>query len=270
MNDDKLGDYRLFLQKTESTNTYASQDLPPADRHHGLMVYTYNQTAGRGQRSNKWESAANKNLSFSLILSKLLPTIDQQFILNSVFSLGILRFLSEFDLEEIQIKWPNDVWVNQKKISGILIENSIQRNVLREVIVGIGLNVNQTKFPDNILATSLKLETGVDYDLDEMLDLLVAKINIDWENYISLGSKYLLDRYNENLMSKDGWTHFKVVEDGRLISAQPIEVLADGRIVLKNKQNTRLLFRHGDIIWLGQEQQEGTDDERNEDDFLGI
>ncbi len=270
MNDEKLGYYKLFLEKTKSTNTYASSVMEPSQRRHGMLVYTYEQTAGRGQRANAWQTAAGQNLTFSLILTRLLPRLDLQFSLNTVFSLAIVEFLNSLGIDKVHIKWPNDIWVQQKKIAGILIENAIQQSALREVIVGIGLNVNQTQFPDELIATSLTLEKGIKFDLDQTQEGLLDFINREWQNYIDSGSPPLLERYNQKLLNKNEWTKIMVVNDGRVIIARPLEVIADGRIVFQNTQNTRMLFRNGDIRWQLSEEKQHPDEDSEEDDFLGI
>lgn len=167
----------IHLPETESTNSYAISLLALQRPEEGCVITTDHQTKGKGTDTNSWESEKGKNLTFSLILY---PTFaaDQQFVLNKAISLGICDFLkSELLDHNVTIKWPNDIYIGNKKACGILIQNSVMGNRLDYVIAGIGINVNQTIFlseaPNPV---SLKMATGKDYNLDELLPKLIEFI----------------------------------------------------------------------------------------------
>ncbi len=168
-----LGKNVVFVPECSSTNDLAATLLPLASTVEGTIVITNHQTAGRGQRGNTWQAAPVQNLTFSLILKPAFLPVKDQFHLTVVTALGLHDFLKAKRLERIQIKWPNDLLVNERKICGILIENQVQNNVLASSIVGIGLNIRQDIFtlPN---ATSLKLETGKDYSLSDEFQLLLS------------------------------------------------------------------------------------------------
>lgn len=171
--------YKLIhLPEVESTNTYAITMLAQNRPEEGSVVVTDFQTNGKGTEANTWESEKGKNLTFSLILY---PTFaaDQQFVLNKAISLGINDFLkSELHYYSITIKWPNDIYINDKKVCGILIQNSVLGNKLDYVIVGIGLNVNQTHFISNAPnPVSMKMTSGLEYNLEQMLYKLLQSIS---------------------------------------------------------------------------------------------
>jgi len=167
----------ISLPETGSTNTYAIGLLSKHRPDEGCVIITDHQTQGKGTDTNTWESEKGKNLTFSLIFYPDFKA-DQQFILNKAISLGICDFLqAELPQNKIKIKWPNDIYIGNKKICGILIQNSVIGNNLDYVVVGIGLNVNQTIFTsDAPNPVSLKMITGKDYDLDELLQKLLNSI----------------------------------------------------------------------------------------------
>lgn len=167
-----LGNRIVKLDETASTNVFLQEILVNSTCFEGLVVLTKNQLQGKGQRGNTWESESGKNLTFSVLL-KPNVLIEEQFVLSQVVSLGIYDFLAKLGFEQVVIKWPNDIYVDGKKIAGILIENTLSANKIENCIVGIGLNVNQTQFSPSINATSLAILTDKEFDLKQLLsDLL--------------------------------------------------------------------------------------------------
>lgn len=136
------------------------------------------QTAGKGQRGNRWDSARGENLMFSILLkpgSDGIPKIEarRQFIISMISSLAVRDALEEYGIG-CRIKWPNDIYVGNKKICGMLIENQLSGNMLASSIIGIGLNVNQTDFPSSLLnPTSMALRTGRSFKVEEVLDCVI-------------------------------------------------------------------------------------------------
>jgi BirA family biotin operon repressor/biotin-[acetyl-CoA-carboxylase] ligase len=167
----------IRLTETESTNNYAIDLLSHNPQQEGTVIITDHQSKGRGQDTNSWESERGKNLTFSIILHPKF-TADQQFVFNKAISLGIFDFLqTELPQNDISIKWPNDIYIGDKKACGILIQNSVTGKLLNNAVVGIGLNVNQTHFvSDAPNPVSMKMLTGCDYNLDELLLKLLDSI----------------------------------------------------------------------------------------------
>lgn len=149
----------------------------------GTVIVTDHQLAGRGQRGNTWESNEGLNLTFSVILNPHFLPLHDQFLLNIITSLAIADFLVALGMDP-KIKWPNDVLVRGKKISGILVENQVNGSKLATSIVGIGLNVNQEQF-SFLNATSVKQITGRTYDLSILLTALLEKLEV---RYLKLRS----------------------------------------------------------------------------------
>ena len=160
----------LYLPSCHSTNTYANDWIKENEVINGWTVYTFDQTKGRGQQGNVWESEPNKNLTFSMVLKPEFLNPQNQFSLNMAVSLAIIQFLTDLGLKA-EIKWPNDVFVNDRKIAGILIENQLRGNLFKAAVVGIGLNVNQQGFKTQG-ATSVLLQNGKEYDLVQSLSYI--------------------------------------------------------------------------------------------------
>ena len=157
----------MRVETTDSTNTLLKELI--ANGQQPKFLYAGYQTAGRGQTGNGWESEANKNLLCSI----LLPARENLFELNVVTAVAVHRLLGE----DFTIKWPNDIYWQDQKIAGILIENAIIGNELKYSIAGIGLNVNQTEWHSGAPnPVSLKQITGKDYDIDELMEHLYAEV----------------------------------------------------------------------------------------------
>lgn len=178
-----------FLPSCHSTNTVASDLIRSQKAVNGLIVITNEQTAGRGQQGNTWLSAANLNLTFSAIFFPTTYFIADSFYLNIISSLAVSKTLEEFlpSDKQVSVKWPNDVYVGDKKVSGILIENTLRGDKINSVVMGIGINVNQAVF-DLPQATSLIQEAGKEVNLQQLFTLLCENIE---QHYLKLeaGSK---------------------------------------------------------------------------------
>ena len=137
----------IWLDSIDSTNDEARRRILALDNLSVLSALE--QTGGRGQRENKWHSAPNQNLTFSIILKNPPIKSADQFCISEITAVTLVRFLSDYGIEA-DIKWPNDIYVSGKKICGILIENSLKGQTIDWTIIGIGLNVNQFNFPVNL------------------------------------------------------------------------------------------------------------------------
>ncbi len=141
-----IGQNSQFLPSCQSTNDIAADSIAQESASEGFLILTDHQTAGKGQRGNAWAAEPGQNLLFSLILRPTFLTASEQFWLNMAVSLGITDTLLPLIGSELRIKWPNDVYVANQKLGGILIENTLQGYTLAWAVVGVGLNINQTAF----------------------------------------------------------------------------------------------------------------------------
>ena len=153
----------MKINETHSTNSLLKELLAKGEWPEGEgFLYAGYQTAGRGQTGNSWESEADKNLYF----------------LNIAVGVAIYRTVGELGISELGIKWPNDIYWQDKKLAGILLENAIIGNEIKYAIAGIGLNVNQTEFhSDAPNPISLKQITGRDYDIDSLMNALLEQVH---------------------------------------------------------------------------------------------
>ncbi|MEX1238982.1 MAG: biotin--[acetyl-CoA-carboxylase] ligase, partial [Cyclobacteriaceae bacterium] len=193
-----MGKNLVFVPECPSTNTLALQISQQSPVKEGTLVITDHQSAGKGQQGNVWEAEPRKNLTFSLILKPNFLAVNRQFFLNIVVCLALKDYLMEKTSDVIYIKWPNDILVHGKKISGILIENQLQGAAIQNSVTGVGFNLNQTRF-NSSSAISLSVITGKIYTPEKELPLIIEFIE---SRYLQLRQgQYdaLLTQYLESL-----------------------------------------------------------------------
>ncbi len=213
----------------ESTNNFASDLLIKNKIVEETVIYTDSQTKGKGLGTNTWLSEDYKNLIFSLVVFPEIK-VERHFILSMIISLAICDYL-DFKGVKAQIKWPNDIYYKNKKLAGILIENSIYGDTLKSSIIGIGLNLNQKEFPVSLPnPISLTNITSEIYDVDKEVEI-ISKIISDKlielknENYISIHKYYL-----ERLYLLGCLAEFKA--EGKILKGQIKDVKSDGHLIV--------------------------------------
>lgn len=222
----------IHISECQSTNTYVKEQASQLES--GSCVYTDSQLAGRGQLKNSWFTTPKFNITASLFLKPIKLHSSNQFVLSMITSLAIFQYVKEKGIENVKIKWPNDILISKKKVAGILIENAIQENLITQSVIGFGININEVSFPPfERAASSLKLETGRDFIIREELDLVLSLINIYYEKWLIGGYKKLEEEYLSNVYGFDEWveieekgnrTHVKISgidEWGRLLTKKP-------------------------------------------------
>jgi BirA family transcriptional regulator, biotin operon repressor / biotin---[acetyl-CoA-carboxylase] ligase len=203
-----IGSNLLFFENLPSTNLHAVQLMKNKDVSEGTVIYTNYQLAGRGQMGNKWESMDGKNLLISIILFPSMIKPSDQFVLSMAISLGICDFLKRY-IPVCKIKWPNDIYVNNDKIAGLLIENSIMGDLIENTIAGIGLNINQEKFlSDAPNPVSLRMITGKDYDLNTCLNLLTSDLDKRYKQLIAGNHMQIKEEYISHLYRLNEWCNY--------------------------------------------------------------
>jgi len=222
-----IGRNAIHLSRVASTNSYASELLRQTRPAEGTIIYSFEQENGRGQRGNMWLSEPNKNVAFSLILTPSLLHTGEQFLLTKIASLAVADLMAEIlkNTElKTRIKWPNDIYVNGKKIAGILIENSISDNKIQSSIVGIGLNINQAEFDETLNATSLKKLSGKEYDLKEIVDRLCDFLEARYLQLKTNRREQLHHQYLQNLYQINEWQKYysgNEIFEGKIIGTSP-------------------------------------------------
>ena len=193
----------LFLPSCHSTNTIALEKVRSGEVSNGLIVITNEQTSGRGQRGNTWLSEPRANLTLSVVyLPENLP-VNKNFYLNIVSSLAVSDTLNHFlPNKAISVKWPNDIYCDKKKLSGILIETSIKQQYISSIVIGIGINVNEqiTQIPT---ASSMLQEAGRSFDLNEIFQILIENIEQYYLLLINESYEELFAQYLENMFLRN-------------------------------------------------------------------
>lgn len=243
-----IGNNLIELDVVDSTNNYAANLLVQTKLVNGTAIMTHFQTGGRGQRGSDWVSEPGKNLLFSIVLNGHFINTNNYFLLSKAIAIGINEALEEVSGKTSYVKWPNDIYINQKKIAGILIENQWKGNVLEVAIVGVGVNVNQITFDQLSDVTSLCLLGSKNYDLHEILKKIFEKIEV-YYNLLRKGEIELINRmYFNHLMFSNEWKIYDSI-NGR-IEGKIIEVKESGLIVLKLRNNEKKAFNFKDLRFI--------------------
>ena len=194
----------IKISVTNSTNTYLLSFRHQKCFVEGFVVVSDYQIKGRGQNNNKWESEFGKNLLISILVEPKILN-ENFFDLSIISALAIIDFLKSFNIHA-EIKWPNDILVNDKKIAGILVQNIIFKKNITHSVIGIGLNVNQIIFCDySPQATSLSLEKKIEFDLVEIQNELLKsfkKIMNKYRSKYNMYEEYINFLYKKNIISR--------------------------------------------------------------------
>lgn len=186
-----------------STNDFVKQYYSGNSSFEPVCVSARFQTKGKGQRGSVWNVTAGKNLTFSLLYPKISVTINHHFLLSAVVSLSVINVLRKFNTPKLSVKWPNDIMSGNFKIGGILIENILKHTDIAASVIGIGLNINQDDFGDLKQASSLKLQTGNDFDLDEILHAILQELLKRLEGLSEESETQILEEYAALMFKKD-------------------------------------------------------------------
>ena len=224
----------IYLEETDSTNNYMKRLLAGDKKpEEGTIVAARSQTAGRGQNKNRWESEPDKNLTFSLLLFPGVIPVNQQFLLSQITALGIVDFLSSFcRLTGLSVKWPNDIYWNDQKICGILIENLLSPYTISHTIIGVGINMNQTVFrSDAPNPVSAKQITGEEYDLNAALHSVGSAILNRYMQLLSDKKELIRNDYFSALYRRNGYFSYK--DKNGLFSAHIKKIKDSGLLILE-------------------------------------
>lgn len=221
------------MSETDSTNLAAQNLLSKNKPPEGTVISTFHQFNGRGQIGSKWESEPGKNISLSVILYPIFLPANKQFLLNQAVSLAVWDFAAHYFPTAAKIKWPNDLYIGDQKVAGVLIQNAILGQILQSSVVGIGINVNQTHFvtkPPN--PVSFKMLTGEDFDLPSLIAQLCEALE---RRYLELKNGQIVPiqtAYLENLYRFDRISTFHRA-DGQVFEGKICGVTASGRLLIR-------------------------------------
>lgn len=226
-----VGQNIVKLKEIDSTNNYLKDLLSNCEPlQEGTVIMADTQFAGRGQRGNVWLSEAGKNLTISILLKPAFLAASEQFELNKVISLGVTDCLTKLLGEDCKVKWPNDIYVRDKKIGGILIENTLKGALLKDSVVGIGLNVNQYSFTDGLKATSVANILQREYHLNQLLSELCYCIEGRYLQLKTNKKDLIYADYMNRLFRFNQLSDFIINHEK--VSARIIDVNTDGKLII--------------------------------------
>ncbi|MDR3340207.1 MAG: biotin--[acetyl-CoA-carboxylase] ligase [Candidatus Symbiothrix sp.] len=192
----------IKVETLGSTNAFLKQLSKQQVLQEGMVVFTEKQTAGRGQQGTSWESEPGKNIACSILLYPDFLPVKQHFLLSEAVAIGIKSVLDTY-ISRVSIKWPNDIYYEEKKIAGILIENELMGDKFMQSVIGIGLNVNQNTFRHDIPnPVSLKQILGENISVTPLLEAIVESV-LTWYEKLKAGETATISRtYHASLYQK--------------------------------------------------------------------
>ena len=245
---------RYHLKIIDSTSLELRRRMSVEQLSHGYCITADFQTAGHGQATNRWESEDSKNLLFSILLRPTVIPAAEQFVITELVTLAIINALQDYIRQQITIKWPNDIYVGDKKLCGILIENALCGPVIDTCIVGIGININQELFvSDAPNPVSLKQLNGRDNDRGEILEEIYQNIlnyydylADNWQNNDIKQSLYY--EYMNNLYRRTGYHNYSTPE-GEHFRAEIEDIGPQGHLTLRLESGELRTFAFKEVIF---------------------
>lgn len=238
----------ITIDSIASTNSYLSSIATQST--HGTVVITHNQTAGRGQRGNTWEAEPGKNITLSILLKPTEIEARCQFIISEIISVAVVNTLRKYinEPERVSVKWPNDIYADNKKICGILIENSIAGKHINHSIAGIGLNINQTHFySDAPNPVSLINIINKETSLDEICNILCNEILNIYEQYKQPDSQQLLHQIYTSMLWRRIGFHPYMTPDGTKFMARIDNIAPNGLLTLTTPDGISRTFAFKEV-----------------------
>ncbi len=235
----------IKLNAIGSTNDWLKNELQSGNCHDGDVVWTMNQTKGRGQHSNVWSSDSQKNITFSVFKRFSGLNSYDSFLINCAVTLAIIETLEKFKIPNLKIKWPNDILSANNKIGGVLIENIIKGKKLNASIAGIGINVNQKSFIDLPSAGSMFLKTNKKYDLKKVFEELLDTLNIFFDLLKKPNKVQLLSSFEKSIYKKGEWCQFKT--NGSNFLGRIIGVSDHGLLTIEKKSKKVMQYSNGGV-----------------------
>ena len=239
---------KYTFQSLDSTNNFAAKLLREANPEEGTVILSEFQTAGRGQRGKSWEASSGKNLLLSVILRPTFLTLERNALLNKAVALAVFDTVKSFcETAQVHIKWPNDILVNEKKIAGILIENTLNNRLIESSIVGVGINVLQVEF-EEISATSLTLESNRLIPVEVACDVLLENLEKRYAQLRSEEFECIRTDYREHLFGLNRPRKFLYRDEE--LEATIRGVTPEGKLILEQPGGDELLCSNGEVIYL--------------------
>lgn len=236
------------LKETNSTNVYLHELLERGEASEGTLVVADYQTAGKGQVGNKWESDAGKNLLFSIMLEPDFLPANRQFLISQITALSVKKTYDNY-IGDVSIKWPNDIYYQEKKICGMLIENELSGMNLNASIIGIGMNVNQEEFrSDAPNPVSLFQITGKEYDREELLKHFLEYFFYYYNSLINGEEEMIRTAYRKALYRGTGYNLYK--DKNGQFEAELFDIEPTGHLILKLHDGTKCRYAFKEVSFV--------------------
>ena len=242
LNTSEIGRNFIYCEEINSTNGYLLSNSEFSK--HGVTILAEYQTDGKGRRSRKWVSSKDQNLTFSILLKKNI-TLENISILILGASLSVAQALENLYQFKVNLKWPNDVLIKNKKISGILVESSSKGKKIEKVVVGIGINVNQSSFTGkySLQPTSVRREFKKEVSREKLLSEILNCFETVYKNCISNKAKVLNDwRVRCKLIGEK----IKIEENGKSIHGVFEDIDENGYLLLRSQKELKVIH-FGDL-----------------------
>lgn len=241
-----LGHGGQFFEELPSTNSYLKK-VPAGEISHGMFCLADHQTRGRGQYERSWETEPGRNLTFTLCFRP--PRATRLHVLTLTCALALLREMeAELGEGEVALKWPNDIMIGERKAAGLLTETVFNGNKLDRVLMGIGLNVNQERFPEALResATSLCLAKGEEIDREAFLARLLTRIEHQYGRWHQNHTD-LLREINRSIMGHGQWVRLQVNGERWEDPYKFLGVNEDGRLLVVDREGSIKSFSYEQI-----------------------
>ncbi len=243
----RIGEPFIELPSVDSTNIYAMQQAHARLAIPGTVYFAYEQTGGKGQRAKSWQTEKGKNLVMSAVIKPPLIEIEQLFLLSAATALACCQFYKSFCGDETAIKWPNDIYWNDRKAGGILIENVIRGRSWEYAIIGIGMNINQTAFDKSLPnPVSLKQITGKNFNIIKIAKELCGVLDFYMERLITGDGKGILNDYNDVLYKKGQEVILNIAEQE--VKGVLTGVNEKGELIFSSQEEKLIAF--GEAEWI--------------------
>ena len=235
----RIMDFKIIhIEETDSTNRWLRENSQGCE----VVVAEY-QTAGKGCGTNSWESERGKNLTFSVMLHPEEIPASRQFRISEAVSVALCATLEAYIYNKVEIKWPNDIYVGDRKICGILIENRLQGSTIKDSIIGIGLNVNQQTFrSDAPNPVSMCQLLGHEIDRAVLLEAFLKALDV------AMVSETLASDYCSRLYRRDGFYGYR--DSHGEFQAKLLDVLDDGRLVLLDTEGRTRMYAFKEVVFI--------------------
>jgi BirA family biotin operon repressor/biotin-[acetyl-CoA-carboxylase] ligase len=243
-----VGDPFIPLREVDSTNNYAMARIAEGPVTEGTTWFAWRQTSGRGQRGKRWQSEAGENVMLSVVLKPLTLSISDQFMLSASVALALRDLVRTYTTRPVTIKWSNDIYIDDKKAGGILIENVLRGNRWTHAVVGIGLNVNQVTFPPELPNPgSLAMASEQRYDVLEVAGKLCRSLERRYSELVPARFDAVLSEYTASLYRLGETQRFSGPQE--IFEATILGVEKDGKLLL-DREGALLKMDFGEVSFL--------------------